>query len=352
MLGFASVTNPVDLTASVDDEAYAAALEAVLADDNVDMAICVLFFAPPGMTRALIQMLAGIIRGAPKPVVVLAGDEDGTGGVLRELYAAGVAAFPSLVRTVDAVRNLYMRRILLGRSARTTSVEGRRESGVVRGASKRPGGRLDEHEAKQLATSYGLHVPPSMLVAGDAAGLARPAFPDPYVVKVCSADILHKTERGGVRLGVGASELPQAVEDMKQKFPGSAVLVEQQLSHAGIELIIGAYRDPELGPCVMAGAGGILAELHKDVAFRLLPCGRSEAQDMLDELVIAPVFDGYRGLGCARDAFVDAIVAVSRLVVDLGDAFAELDLNPVVCSSDGLCVLDAALVTREAGSSG
>jgi len=87
------------------------------------------------------------------------------------------------------------------------------------------------------------------------------------------------------------------VAEVRDRFPGAAVLVEEMVAHGGIELIVGAFLDPELGPCVMVGAGGILAELQQDVAFRLLPCTRTDAQQMIDELVIAPVFWGYRGIG-------------------------------------------------------
>jgi len=136
------------------------------------------------------------------------------------------------------------------------------------------------------------------------------------------------------------------VAEVRDRFPGAAVLVEEMVAHGGIELIVGAFLDPELGPCVMVGAGGILAELQQDVAFRLLPCTRTDAQQMIDELVIAPVFWGYRGIGCNRASLVDAIVGVGCLVADLGSHFRELDLNPMVCTDAGLIALDAALVTE------
>ncbi|MCK4516087.1 MAG: acetate--CoA ligase family protein, partial [Spirochaetaceae bacterium] len=166
----------------------------------------------------------------------------------------------------------------------------------------------------------------------------------PYVVKVCSAEVLHKTESGGVALGVTTAGLSAAVGEMRSRFPGAAILVEEMVDHGGIELIVGAFRDPELGPCVMVGAGGILAELQQDVAFRLLPCTRTDAEQMIDELVVAPVFSGYRGIDCKREKLVNAVVGVGRLVTDLGSRFRELDLNPMVCTEGELIALDAALV--------
>ncbi|MCK4516548.1 MAG: acetate--CoA ligase family protein, partial [Spirochaetaceae bacterium] len=213
-------------------------------------------------------------------------------------------------------------------------------------------GSLHEKQVKELITRYGFKVPASILVpagktaiaAGATETMPPPGFPGPYVVKVCSAEVLHKTESGGVMLGVTAAGLTAAVGEMQSRFPGTAILVEEMVEHSGIELIVGAFLDPELGPCVMIGAGGILAELQQDVSFRLLPCTRTDAEQMIDELVVAPVFSGYRGIGCKRESLVDAVVGIGRLVADLGSRFRELDLNPMVCTKDGLISLDAALV--------
>ena len=343
LLGYASVKNPVDLTAGVTDDTYLLALRSVLADEDVDVVVCVLFLAPPGLTAALAKRLAEVIRDSEKPVVVLAGDEDGTGAVLRELYDAGVAAFPSLARTIMAVRNLERRRTIVGLAGRPggSAADESAPAGDEHTGFDLPLGPLDEKQVKDLLTGRGFRVPASVLVPG---AMPLPTFPGPYVVKVCSTDVAHKTERGGVVLRVDAADLGAAVAKMQARFDGAAVLVEQMVEHGGIELIVGAFRDPELGPCVMVGAGGILAELQQDVAFRLLPCTRADAEQMVNELVIAPVFSGYRGIECSRDELLDVIAGVGRLVTDLGVRFRELDLNPLVYDSGGLVALDATLV--------
>ena len=352
LLGFASVTNPVDLTASVTDDTYIASLRSVIADQDVDVVICVFFLAPPGMTPALAQRLGEVVRESEKPVIVLAGDEDGTGAVLREFYEAGVAAFPSLARTISAARNLERRRRIVelaGLPGGTNAGEAAAVPGTV---ANLPVGSLHEKQVKDLITRYGFKVPVSILepagetaiAAGATETMPPPGFPGPYVVKVCSAEVLHKTESGGVALGVTTAGLSAAVGEMRSRFPGAAILVEEMVDHGGIELIVGAFRDPELGPCVMVGAGGILAELQQDVAFRLLPCTRTDAEQMIDELVVAPVFSGYRGIDCKREKLVNAVVGVGRLVTDLGSRFRELDLNPMVCTEGELIALDAALV--------
>ena len=207
--------------------------------------------------------------------------------------------------------------------------------------------RPDEEETKRLLARQGLRVPASLRArAGEAP---TPPFPGPYVVKVCSAEVLHKTEQGGVRLSVGPDELPVVVHQMQSRFPGADILVEEQVRHAGMEFILGAFRDPTFGPAVMAGTGGILTEIYRDVAFRLVPCTAGEALRMLRELAVFPVLDGFRGMTLDAAGLAGMIARVSSIVENLGDRFSQLDLNPVVFSPGGWTILDAKLVLAGPG---
>lgn len=208
-------------------------------------------------------------------------------------------------------------------------------------------GRPDEQETKVLLARRGLCVPESLCVSAGASGdgeLPVPGFDDPFVVKVRSADILHKTDGGGVLLGVDRAGLPAALARLRERFPGRGALVEEQVCFSGPEFIVGAFRDPVFGPAVMAGAGGILTELYKDVAFRLVPCTRKEALRMLRELAVYPALVGFRGLAMDADGLAGVVAAVSSLVEDLGDAFSQLDINPLVHAARGWTVLDAKLL--------
>ena len=210
-------------------------------------------------------------------------------------------------------------------------------------------GRPDEEETKRLLSGRGLRVPSSLRVRAGQAG-RTPTFAAPYVVKVCSADVLHKTDRGGVRLSVQQGELPEALRAMQTRFPGADVLVEEQVSHAGVEFILGAFRDTTFGPAVMAGAGGVLTEIYHDVAFRLVPCTAREALRMLKELTVFPVLDGFRGMTLDAAGLAELIAGVSDLVEELGPRFSQLDLNPVVFAPQGWTVLDAKLVLSDAAA--
>jgi 3-hydroxypropionyl-CoA synthetase (ADP-forming) len=113
--------------------------------------------------------------------------------------------------------------------------------------------------------------------------------------------------------------------------------------YSGTEFIIGSTVDPVLGPAIMAGAGGILTELYKDIAFRLSPCTLDGATEMLDGLIIAPIFNGFRGISLDKRGLAEIISNVSYLVDEIGDKFSQLDINPIVYSQNKWVILDAKL---------
>jgi hypothetical protein len=208
-------------------------------------------------------------------------------------------------------------------------------------------GRPDEFEAKRLLAAAGVAVPDGVRLApGDAPDGV--SFAGPYVIKVCGPEIRHKTDLGGVQLDVTAGELARTVGRMRERFPGLALLIERQLRREGPEMIVGGLIDPTFGPAVMAGSGGVLTELREDVAFRLAPCPEDEARRMLAELVVAPLFDGFRGLRLDGGGLARLIARVSALIVELGERFDQLDINPVVLCSGAWVALDAQLTLRGA----
>ena len=204
-------------------------------------------------------------------------------------------------------------------------------------------GRPDEYEVKRLLARLGLQVPRGIRLAHGALGVT-PDFPGPYVAKVCSPAVNHKTDSKGVFLNLGLAELKTALRALYERFPQTPVLVETMVASEGPEMIVGAMVDSAFGPAVMVGAGGILTEIFQDVAFRLAPLETAEAGRMLTELKIYPVFKGYRGLQVDPDALGRLVALISRLVDALGAPFDQLDLNPVVWSAGEWIVLDAKLI--------
>lgn len=166
----------------------------------------------------------------------------------------------------------------------------------------------------------------------------------PVAVKVCSPDILHKTELGGVFLNVkNTEEMIARYDEIKSKFPNASVLIEP-MERPGIEVIIGLFKDPNFGLSIMFGMGGVLTELYKDVSFRLVPISKLDADEMVNEVKAEKIFRGFRGMKADREALLDLLVKVSSLGNEFGDHINQLDLNPVFVRESDYVVVDAKLM--------
>ncbi len=204
----------------------------------------------------------------------------------------------------------------------------------------------DEFDAKQLMALYSIKTPRGKR-QGPLDVLDIREINPPYVLKVCSSDILHKTEMQGVILNNDRESIARQFEILQQRFPRENILVEHQAGFMGPEFIIGIIRDPVLGHAVMVGAGGVLTEIYKDTAFRLAPCSVTDAVDMIDELVLAPVFDNFRGMMLDKQKLAMTVSRVSQLAHDLGDRLSQLDLNPIVFSEGDWMALDVKVVLEK-----
>jgi hypothetical protein len=210
-------------------------------------------------------------------------------------------------------------------------------------------GKPNEWESKQLLSSVGIAVPRGVFLAADGAeaamgDLAVLGTSGHCVVKVCSGEILHKTEREGILLDVAEKQLPSAVAALQKRFPATGILVEEMVGYRGGEIIIGALHDPTFGPAVMVGSGGILTELYKDVAFRLAPCTSNEAHLMLEELTIYPTLKGYRGLPGNAEGLAAIVAQIADLAVHLIGEGCQLDINPIVWSRERWTALDVKTI--------
>jgi hypothetical protein len=222
-------------------------------------------------------------------------------------------------------------------------------------AQRRP--MLDERRGKQLAAQFGIAVPASVVVQpGDALGPKLAALAPPLVVKVMSPQIVHKTDVGGVRTRLqSADEVRDAIAAMMANpaiaaSPLDGFLVEE-MAPAGEELVVGGLRDPQFGPLVMVGLGGIFVEVLRDVAFRICPIERVDALEMLEDLKGMALLEGVRGgVKASKEAIVDVLLKVGGadgLMMRLADEIAEADLNPVICSPTGAVAVDARFILTE-----
>ncbi|TVQ18773.1 MAG: CoA-binding protein [Spirochaetaceae bacterium] len=366
-LPFASFHNPVDLTAGVTGSGFADAADVLLDAPEVDILIVMAFMAPAGMTDDVVERIARSAERSPTPLLVLCRAGVNTDDYCRAFTRAGVAVFDSLPRAIRAARFLVERAAFVAR-ARAGSAGPADSAATGIGSPSDPspasrwitelgatGAQPTEADAKELLRRYGLATPAGVVITPDTTRSA-PVEPTllhgvsaPYAVKVVSPRLLHKTEAGAVRLNVDTADLDGVLRSLWKVFPDDAILVESMERPATVELIAGAYVDPNLGPAVMVGAGGVIAELTDDVAFRLVPCSRTEIDAMIDELRIAPLLRGFRGIDVDRDALCDWVSALAQIIPDLGDRLAELDVNPL-CYADGRWVaLDAKIVLTDRG---
>ena len=218
---------------------------------------------------------------------------------------------------------------------------------------------LFEHEAKDLISRVGLPTTRYRLAKYmDEAISAAHEIGFPVALKIVSPQVIHKSDAGGVALGIGGDEELNAsynkiIENVKERVPGAeirGVLVEE-MAAPSVEVIVGATRDPQFGPAVMFGVGGILTEIVKDVSFRVAPIGRDEAVKMMGEIKAHRVLEGARGMPPVDKAVLaEIIVKTSSLMVE-NPGIAEIDLNPVIVYGDSAKIVDARVILGDEGDS-
>lgn len=212
---------------------------------------------------------------------------------------------------------------------------------------------LDEAAGKALLQHYGISVPRTIVVqnaedAEDAvAGLAPP-----FVVKVVSREILHKSDAGGVRVNLQPEQLQEAIEAMAALPKIASATVEgwliEEMAPAGQEMVVGGLLDPQFGPLVMVGLGGIFVEVLGDVSFRICPITRLDAEEMIEDLKGAAILDGARGRAAvSREAIIDALLKIGGedgLLMEHAGDIQEADVNPLIVSERGAVAVDARFI--------
>ena len=346
---FASTANPIDVTAAIaqKEPEFRAATQAVLDDPNVDM---VFLRSYPGRDATLwAQNFAALANASDKPILIsLTATARESAAWLPALDAAGVPWFEAPTRLVygASVLNDFARKCERANAGVPTT----------RTVAKQPlplvvAGALDELQGKACLEAYGIATPKRVFVAaGREDALTACDLQFPVVLKVVSPDLPHKTEAGGVRVGIAnINQLKQVLSEMQQRVhaykPDARIrgwLVEEMAQ--GVELIIGALNNPSFGPLVMVGMGGVYAELFKDVARRYAPFDVDAARELVLSLKGAALLQGYRGTAaCDIDALAEALSRVSWLIVDHAAQLAEVEINPIIAGGNGAVAVDAVL---------
>ena len=214
---------------------------------------------------------------------------------------------------------------------------------------------ITEEVAKSILKSYGIKVPDYALVnSADQAAKAARKLGFPLVMKVVSPQILHKTDVGGVKVGLdNVKDVKKTFNDMYKRLSKKkgvqlkGILLEKMVPK-GTELIVGLQNDPQFGPVIMVGIGGVLTEIFRDVAFRMLPITTADAKSMLDELKGAKMLKGFRGSAPIDiDMLSKALVQIGKLGVDNASHFDSIDFNPIVVYPKSYAVVDAKIILRQ-----
>lgn len=206
-------------------------------------------------------------------------------------------------------------------------------------------GPLAENEVKDLLKAYKIPTTNYMLVNKEA-DLTRFNLRFPVALKICSADILHKTDVGGVKLNIRTNEeLVREFKKFEKKFPNKNFLIDQMVP-SGAEIIIGLVQDSTFGLTIMCGIGGIFTELYQDVSFRVVPIDEYDARQLIEELKGKKLLEGFRHLKANKELVVDLLLKVSAIGQELIDHIDQMDLNPVFVYDKNLCVVDAKLILK------
>ncbi|HET9453794.1 MAG TPA: acetate--CoA ligase family protein, partial [Gemmatimonadaceae bacterium] len=356
----ASIRNPLDMIASANPPGYRTAVSAMLAAPNVDAAV-VIFTPPLGVRIPEVAEVIGATAQAfaEKPVIAVLMGREGLPQGKAELQRAGVPAyiFPeSAARALSAVVRYGRIAERPPRAVPALDVNRERVRGIIDRARAAGETKLSELDALAVIESYGVPTIGADIArsADEAVSLAeRAGFP--VVLKIVSPQVIHKTDVGGVRVGLrdaaAVREAYQAIiTSVTQAVPDAGIdgILVQRMAGPGRELIAGISRIPDFGPMLLVGLGGVYVEAIRDVQLRLAPIDARDGLEMLGALRSSAILGAMRGEAAVNlDRVADALVRLGLLAADFPE-IEELDVNPLRVSADGAVALDARVLIASA----
>lgn len=354
----ASIRNPLDMIASATPAGYRSALGALLEDPNVDSALAI-FVPPLGVRQAdVAEAITRAVEAVPgKPVLAVLMGREGLPQGRAELHECGIPAyiFPeSAARSLSVICRYREWRDRPEAPDPVLVVDRARAAAIIAQARKDGVLKLPELETLELLEAYGIAAAPAGLArtADEAVALAT-RIGLPVVLKIVSPQIIHKTDVGGVQIGISSPEEVRmaytAIESsVRQAAPDATIdgILVQRMLQGGRELIAGIVRDPSFGPLVMFGLGGVLVEVLRDVVFRVAPFHLAEAVAMVNGIRGSRILDAIRGMPAAdRTAIELVLLRLSLLATDFPE-IEEVDINPLLASSTGAIAADGRILLR------
>jgi acetyltransferase len=337
----ASVHNPVDMLASASPGQYADSLSTLLADPGVDAVLVILPPPPMYHTEEVADVLIPIIQKSEKPVLVALLGSELTKEAAKHFQRADIPTYTFPEKAASALG-------ILARRAEYLSAENAKIAESPKKISAGSGISVVNLSPEEIVSAYGISTAPMRLAtnANEAADIAR-ELGFPVVMKVASLDILHKSDIGGVLLDVSSKQeacigYAQLIERASLTRPNAiidGVHLQRQIP-PGQEVILGAVQDPQFGPLIMFGSGGVEVEGLKDVAFALGPLSQAEAESLVRKTWAGRKLDGYRNIPPAdKSAVLEAIISLSNLAAEQPD-IAEIEINPLRVLKKGVVAID------------
>jgi len=362
---FGSIENPVDVTGNIfnDPRVLPAVLRVVADDENVDSLVVMTVLVQGKLAQRFAADIVALQREIDKPIVLCwSARAELAVDAYAMVDAEAIPRYPTPIRTARALRALTLfaeaKRRRARRAPGPTAVSGGNALDDDIGGS---GAMLTEREAKRVLARFGIPVTREGLArSGEEAARIAAEIGFPVALKVSSVDIPHKTECGGVRVGLDTPSAVAAAYDeilraARGHHPGAGIegVLVQEMVSGGVEVILGLTHDARFGPAIMFGLGGIHAEILRDCAFRICPIDRDEALEMVRETRGFALLEGARGAArCDVQALADAVHRLSAMALALGDRVAELDINPLFVLPEGRGVVAADALIRLRSTSG
>ena len=343
----ASVYNPIDIIGDASHERYNKTLEVVLKDDLIHIVLILLTPTAAVDAEAVARGIVSLAKDADKPIITVFMGERRVRGARKILQDHAIPSYDypeDAITALDAMLSYRRWREKPERQYRHFEADTRRVREIFASVVKQHRHDLIESEAREILKAYRFRLPESR-IAKTTKGAVRAAseIGYPVVMKIASPDVLHKSDMGGVRVGIENEAMVEEAffditSNIQLRQPEARILgvMVQEMVPQGKEVILGITRDMQFGPMIMFGLGGIYVEVLKDVAFRIAPLSVESADAMIRDIRSFPLLRGVRGEPPADiDAIRDALLRLSQMAIDFPEII-EADINPLLVRPEGL----------------
>ncbi|MBF0618677.1 MAG: acetate--CoA ligase family protein, partial [Candidatus Omnitrophica bacterium] len=349
---FGSTKNPIDVTGGGGCESYRKAVHIALTEEKIHSLI-VLYCEtavtdPVEIAKAIVAEYNAVKRNKPLVVTIVGGERSRQ--AIQILNENQIPAMTEVREAVGGLRSLYTWKEISARPKEKVKAPEAPAKALEVIDRVRKEGRtfLLEHESREVLEACGVPMPKwgFATTAEEAAKVAEAKQMYPVAMKIASVDIIHKSDVGGVILNIKNAEdmkakFNQMMETVKKNAPNAKILgVNLCQMVEGVQCIVGMNKDPQFGPAVMFGMGGIFVEILKDVSFRIVPFSEGEATRLVGEIKAKKLLDGYRGQGAHKESIIKTLMAVQKIA----DHVKEVDVNPLITNKDGSFAVDARII--------